>query len=192
MDAPLPANLDAEQTANAYTIWREFKKAYPDLEGGTGLAMAAIVNAKAESNLRNVKTGIVGEDSVGLFQLNITNPHGAALVGITDRRYNPAANTRGIIASLEDSGGPVFDGLRNNASVATIAGLFRRYVERPANAAQRQSETEDLTFRLYPRYANDGARSLPTLSNVVVPFDFKTIGLAIAAAFAGAYALGVF
>ncbi len=190
MDAPIPAGLDAEQTQNVVVIWREFKRAYPDVPGGMALALAAIVNAKAESNLRNVRTGIPGEDSAGLFQLNVTNPHGAALVGLIDRRLDPAANTRGIIASLEDSGGPVFDAMANNQTVADIAGLFRRYVEKPANAAQRQTETEDLTYSVWPQYAGDRAKTLPTLANVRVPFNYTTILIAAGAGLA-LFAFGV-
>ncbi len=171
MKAPIPSGLDAEQTKNAYTIYREFARAYPRLDGGTALAIASVTNAKAESNLRNVRTGIPGEDSAGLFQLNVTNPHGAELAGLIDLRLNPAHNTRGIIKSLEDSGGPVFDALRNNASVATIADRFRVYVERPANAELRGQETAALAGRLFPSYANTRALALPRLDELEIPMN---------------------
>jgi len=180
---PMPTGLSATQTANTYAIWREFARAYPN--ESIALGLAAIVNAKAESNIENVKTGYKGEDSAGLFQLNVTNPHGAALVGIIDRRYWPSANTRGIIASLVDSGGPVFSALRANDTVSNIAGLFRRYVEKPADAIQKQDATERLTYTVWPQYASVRANDLPKMGDLIVP-PSPVLLLALAAGAAGA------
>jgi hypothetical protein len=191
MKAPIPAGLNSEQTKNAYTIYREFAKAYPDLAGGTALAMAAVVNAKAESNLKNVKTGIAGENSVGLFQLNENNPHGAALMGLWDRRYNAAANTRGIIKSLEDSGGPVFSAINDNANVPTISDRFRVYVERPANATQRGRETANLARSLFPSYSTTPAKSLPKLRDLEIPIDVTGLAIKGSVGVAILYFLGV-
>lgn len=191
MDAPIPAGLTPEQIRNTYTIYREFAKAYPDLAGGTGLAMAAVANAKAESNLKSVKTGIAGENSVGLFQLNSANPHGKALMGLWDRRYNAAANTRGIIASLEDSGGPVFSAINENATVPTVADRFRVYVERPANAVQRGKETASLARSLFPSYASTPVKSLPKLRDLNIPPDYQGLALKGAIAASLVYLFGV-
>jgi hypothetical protein len=120
--------------ANARIILSEFTAA-----GYTpALAAAALVNAQAESGLNHrALAGAVGEDSVGLFQLNAS---GGGRGMSTAQRQDPVLNTRRIISetvaawNARDGGVESLSAaVARGASVAELAGLFGYHVERPAD-----------------------------------------------------------
>jgi len=185
--APLPSvRLDDEQERNTYAIWREVKRQYP--ERSAALALAMIVNAWDESRIENVcRTD--AEDSCGLFQLNAGgNSVARALSEETpDGRLNPAKNTRGILELLRATGGEVFAALDRNATVAEIAGIFRRDVERPADRVAKGEFTERSSQTVWPQYWNTKADDLPSLRMTWVPLSPGQIALVAAVAAGGVY-----
>lgn len=189
--AQLPAvQLSDDQRFNAYTIWREVKRAYPSRS--SALALAMVVNAWDESRIENVcRTD--AENSCGLFQLNAGGNDVARALAAEDPdgRLNPAKNTRGIIELLEQTGGEVFAALDRNATVAEIAGIFRRDVERPADRYAAAAATERSAQTLYPTYWNVRADDLPSLIWVWVPPSAGQIALAAAVAAGGLYYMKV-
>lgn len=189
--AQLPAvQLSDDQRFNTYTIWREVKRAYPSRS--SALALAMVVNAWDESRIENVcRTD--AENSCGLFQLNAGGNDVARALAAEDPdgRLNPAKNTRGIIELLEQTGGEVFAALDRNATVAEIAGIFRRDVERPADRYAAAEATERSAQTIYPTYWNVRADDLPSLIWVWVPPSAGQIALAAAVAAGGLYYMKV-
>jgi len=188
--AQLPAvQLSDDQRFNTYTIWREVKKAYP--ERSSALAMAMIANAWDESRIENVCS--TTENSCGLFQLYAGGNEVAKRLAAEspDGRLNPAKNTRGIIELLEQSGQQVFAALDRNATVAEIAGIFRRDVERPFNPEAAGVATEQTARSIWPVYGNTRADDLPDLRWVWVPLSPGQLALAAAVAAGGLYYMKV-
>lgn len=158
------ARLAPGQLANAKLIVRKFITAgYP-----VGLALAAVVNAKAESNLN--ARAIAGESkggySVGLFQLYDYGAGRELAVSpgkpppAHDPRLDPSRNTARIIAEVRQYGGGLTAAYQSGASVAKLAGIFARDIERPANAAARAVEREQMARQLLGRVADMPAKSL--------------------------------
>ena len=156
------AQLTVIQMANTKTILRRFiLSGYP-----LGVAFAAIVNAKAESN---IGTHLVGDGgaSVGLFQLHERGAGaGMALPRINgqpdpkDPRFDSVKNTDRIIEEVRQYGGNLMAAYKSGATVATLAGIFARDIERPANVAQRMVEREQMARNMYQAAADIDARKL--------------------------------
>jgi hypothetical protein len=122
---------DVQKRRNAETILAEFQAArWP-----AGLALAAIANAVAESNLNEFATGDGGH-SIGLFQINDLR---GQLTFDFDRR-DPEANTRQ-------------QAYQRGASVPEMAALFAAIVERPADIPGEMAKREALTRNLFPEAA---------------------------------------
>lgn len=152
----------AVRLRNAQIIVREFTAAgYP-----LSLALAAVVNAEAESRLDNTAGGD-GGGSIGLFQLSSTGGGRGMTVA---QRQDPELNTRRIIQEFEAArrntkgkdksrGISVSDksmdqAVEDNDSLARLAGLFCFHVERPEALVLRQREREALARTLFPTVAN--------------------------------------
>jgi len=159
------ARLSASQLGNAKLIVRQFMLAgYP-----AGIALAAVVNAKAESNLdaRAVAGEPKGGYSVGLFQLYDRGAGKGMAVSpgkpppSHDPRFDPRRNTARIIQEVRSPyGKQLLAAYQQGASVAQLAGIFARDIERPANAAVRAKEREDLTRRMFGSLADMPANRL--------------------------------
>ncbi len=104
-----------------------------------GVALAALVNARHESDLSNYAIGDSGQ-SVGLFQLY---DRGAGAGMTIEERQNPRANTKRIIQETRDYGSNLMTAYRNGASVAELSLIFGRDIERPKN----KGEGRDITAR---------------------------------------------
>jgi len=104
-----------------------------------GVALAALVNARHESDLSNYAIGDSGQ-SVGLFQLY---DRGAGAGMTIEERQNPLANTKRIIQETRDYGSNRMTAYRNGASVAELSLIFGRDIERPKN----KGEGRDITAR---------------------------------------------
>lgn len=130
----------ATRLQNAKIIVEEFLSAGLPL----GVALAAVVNADAESGLNHMAMGDNGK-SVGLFQLHENG--GGKGMSAADRQ-NPRLNTRRIIseyaaAKSRTSGVDLSQGKKvvpmesldaayaRGATVGDLAGLFAFHVERP-------------------------------------------------------------
>lgn len=147
--------LTAAQRQMAELILREFTAAGLP----TATAMAAVVNAWAESRFKpDVKSGFVGEDSVGLFQLNAAP--GAAGEGMSfAERADPLINTRRIIEVTKEQGNWFY--APPNARVATA--MFTERVERPANARREGQRRADEVADFFPGMAKTPAGNLPEI-----------------------------
>ena len=93
------------------------------------VVLAALVNADYESRMSNRATGDNG-NAIGLYQLSKT---GAGKGMSESDMRNPSLNTRAIMKDFKFSGEPVMSAYRAGSSVAQLAGLFGKYVERTAN-----------------------------------------------------------
>ena len=140
------SDLSADgRKANARVILEEWRKAgYP-----IGIALAALANARSESDLDHTAVGDNGS-SIGLFQLH-ERGHGAGMS--ESQRKDPRLNTRGIIEAYKSSGGAVAEAYEAGERLDHLAYLFSRDVERAV------------------RKGNDNARAftkvlLPTLYSV--------------------------
>ena len=117
------------------------------------LVRAAVVNAFYESGLRPTKASAGGENSVGLFQLNIAGGlgHGRQAEELKNPILNSAIVTDSVQRQIRRFSGPI----RQEAQVAPTSVHdwsvpFTIWVERPANkemAAQARAKTAD---ELYP------------------------------------------
>ena len=121
----IPRTSGATRVSNAIISANEW------LESGYPMAitLAALVNADYESRTSNQATGDSGK-SFGLYQLHV-NGAGRGMT-VADMR-DPSLNTRAIMNDFTRSGDPVMSAYRSGATVAQLAGLFGKYVERPAN-----------------------------------------------------------
>ena len=157
--------LSAIQQESAKTILRQFILAgYP-----LGIGLAAVVNAKAESNL---DPGAVGDNgaSVGLFQLydrgagaGMALPRGpSGQPDPRDPRFSPTKNTARIIEEVKRYGGNLSAAHEAGASVAMLAGIFARDIERPANVELRMAEREALARTMFGPLADAPSRTLPS------------------------------
>jgi hypothetical protein len=155
--------LTEQQLDMVDIIDREFSKAGLPPEFGA----AALVNAWYESKLNpEIKSGYPGEDSVGLFQLNIRGAGaGMVLPDGTDLRKDPVLNTQRIIEEVKSSWG---DKMRNayasgDRKVSTYSYWFAHDIERPADQVGQGNKRADLTLDFFPSDSVTG-RLLPVLS----------------------------
>ena len=137
-----------QRLANAKIIVSEF------LEAGYSprMALAAVTNAIAESQLANTATGDGGA-SVGLFQLH---ERGGGRGMSVEQRMNPVANTQRIISELKAAYRNSWQGYRSladaeaaGADVGELAGLFAVHVERPADRPGEFVKRRDLARQLW-------------------------------------------
>jgi hypothetical protein len=123
----------AGRLKNAKIIYDMFRKAgYP-----AGVALAAIVNARHESDLSNEAVGDSGS-SVGLFQLH---KNGAGKGMSQAERMDPYKNTARIIKETDMYGSKLMEASNAGASVADMSVIFGRDIERPANAGVGRDKT---------------------------------------------------
>lgn len=128
----------ADRVRNAKIIYDMFRKAgYP-----VGVAMAAIANARHESDLSNSAVGDSGS-SVGLFQLH---KNGAGKGMTTADRMDPYKNTARIIKETDMYSDKLMKAWNDGKSVATLSYIFGRDIERPANAGKGRDNTARLIF----------------------------------------------
>jgi hypothetical protein len=123
--ADLLLRVSGEKLTNARIIEREFTAA----GFKPPVVAAAIINAIAESGLRNDAVGDAGA-SVGLFQLH---ERGGGRGMSNQDRMDPVKNTRRIIEEAKDARN--FMQLVNSGEtdVKKLAAAFSTYVERPAD-----------------------------------------------------------
>jgi hypothetical protein len=148
---PTGVHLDAEQTANASVIATAFAgRGYSPTTG-----KAAIVNAYAESRLRNSAKAAGNEDSRGLFQINSlsgrrNDPQRSDTIAGVDRT-NPVANV-GWILKVEAAGLAQVDALaKRGGTVAQCAALFCQLVERPSDIPGQMAARSALAQQMYPQ-----------------------------------------
>lgn len=126
-------NIDGPgRLANARIIVREFLAA----GFSPNLALAAVVNAQAESALDNKAIGDGGA-SVGLFQLHERG--GGRGMSVADRQ-DPTLNARRMVQETKAAWNATYGNYRSlssavaaSAAVPELAGLFAVHVERPAD-----------------------------------------------------------
>jgi len=116
------------------------------------MALAAVTNAIAESQLANTATGDGGA-SVGLFQLH---ERGGGKGLSAEQRQNPVLNTQRIISELRAAYRSTWQGYPSladaeaaGADVGELAGLFAVHVERPADRAGEYVRRRDLARQLW-------------------------------------------
>jgi len=126
---------------NAKIILYEFL----DAELPLGIALAAVVNAKHESDLSNKAAGD-GGNSIGLFQIN-SRWHPLT----PEERKDPTINTRYIIKMVKRYGGALTKEYNNGASVAELSVIFGRDIERPKNKGVGRDKT---ARELFPSFAD--------------------------------------
>ncbi len=138
----------AQRVKNANLIVFQFMRAgYP-----LGIALAAVVNARHESDLSNYAAGDSGR-SIGLFQLYDS---GAGAGMTIEERQDPKTNTKRIIEETDIYGSRSYSDGRTNlmtaydqgASLAELSVIFGRDIERPANAGAGRDETARKVFPL--------------------------------------------
>ena len=128
----------AGRLRNAKIIYDMFRKAgYP-----AGIALAAIANARHESDISNEAVGDSGS-SVGLFQLH---KNGAGKGMSTADRMDPYKNTARIIKEADMYGSKMMTAYNSGASVADLSVIFGRDIERPANAGAGRDKTARTLF----------------------------------------------
>lgn len=110
------------------------------------IAKAAWVNAMAESNGSNVAVGDGGK-SIGLFQLA---DFGAGKGMTKAERFDPAKNTARIIQEVEDYGKDLIDKADEGGTVAELAAIFSRDIERPADTVGEMERRRKLAAKLFP------------------------------------------
>lgn len=142
----IPKTSASERVRNSEITMELWLKAGVPL----GVALGALVNADYESKLSNKATN---GNAIGLYQLM---PHFGLSV---EERRNPAINTRAIIGDFKKSGGPVMSAYNSGGSVAQIAGLFGKYVERTGNPKVLELRGA-YARRLFPSIADIAARRL--------------------------------
>ena len=122
----IPRTKGSERVSNAkITVNQWLTAGYP-----LGVALAALTNADYESRTSNYATGDSG-NSFGLYQLHVRG----AGKGMTESQMrDPVQNTLAIMRDYAaGNGDPVDSAMRSGATLAQMAGLFGKYVERPAN-----------------------------------------------------------
>jgi hypothetical protein len=155
--------LTAEQMEMVDVIDREFSKAGLPPE----FAAAAVVNSWYESRLNpTIKSAYPGEDSVGLFQLNIRGAGaGMVLPDGTDERKDPVLNTKRIIKEVNSHWGEKMRQAyaSGDRKVSTYSYHFAHDIERPADRVGQGNKRADLTLEFFP---DDSVkrRLLPVLS----------------------------
>jgi hypothetical protein len=147
----------AQRVKNANLIVAEFmRRGYP-----LGIALAAVVNARHESDLSNYAAGDSGR-SIGLFQLYDS---GAGKGMTIEERQDPYNNTKRIIEetdiygkrSYSDGRTNLMTAYANGASIAELAVIFGRDIERPKNKGVGRDKT---ARSLFPMIADLPAKHL--------------------------------
>jgi len=147
----------AQRLKNANLIVVQFLRAgYP-----LGIALAAVTNARHESDLSNYAAGDSGH-SVGLFQLYDS---GAGAGMTIEERQDPKTNTKRIIEETDiygvknyrDGRTNLIDAYNQGATVAELSLIFGRDIERPANAGEGRDGT---ARKLFPLIADVPAKTL--------------------------------
>jgi hypothetical protein len=158
------ARLAPQQIVNARLILRQFILAgFP-----TGIALAAVVNSKAESNLDASAVGDGGK-SLGLFQLasfGAGREMALPMVGpgqpnMADPRFNATKNTARIIEEVRRDGGSLFQAYQAGGSVAELAALFSRDIERPRDKLGEMERRRVSARKMFPGVAELPAKMLP-------------------------------
>jgi len=122
--------LDAEQRGSIDAIAREVARAKLPGElaqARAALAAALVINAWAESRLRPKASNLVGEQSIGLFQINRKAHPQHAMRDLLD----PAYNARAMLEIVASQSNRFNRGLRAGATVAQLAGALAYWAERP-------------------------------------------------------------
>ena len=147
----------------------------------THVAMAAVANALAESNLDPKIKAMEksGHWSVGLFQLN-TSPVGAGAeyAGREDKLTSPKLNLQTLFAKEANM---LTEHVVPAGQADVAASRFSEYVERPANGKVRAQQRMTLLQKLFPKYAKLPVAQLPKIQ--VIPR--KLVYIAAAAVIAG-------
>jgi hypothetical protein len=155
----------AQRLKNANLIVVQFLRAgYP-----LGVALAAVVNARHESDLSNYAAGDSGR-SIGLFQLYDS---GAGAGMTIEERQDPKTNTKRIIEETDIYGVKNYRDGRTNlmtaydqgASVAELSLIFGRDIERPKNAGAGRDGT---ARKLFPLIADLPAKTLTKAATIGV------------------------
>lgn len=117
----------------------------------TNAIAAAIVNSYAESGLNPTIPGDGGH-SIGLFQLN---DWGAGHGLTVEFRQDPTNNTRTILQRevLTGRGATFRRRAKEGASVAELAAIFARDIERPKHTAAAMSGRSALAIQMFPSLA---------------------------------------
>ena len=184
------AAFTPEMRVNADIIVRQFANAGL----GSGIALAAVVNAYAESQLDPLVCfgrtpwgadrafGPIGgqENSCGLFQLNAAP--GAAGEGMTvEQRQSAEDNTARILAVAQGpSGENLRAASRDNAPLGRLIYLFTVDIERPADSASKGNERSELARDWWGDAVDEPSDNLPQLApqkNASLPFFLAMAGL---------------
>jgi hypothetical protein len=163
--------MASRRLENATTIVREFLAAGLPL----GVALAAVVNANAESELYEKAKAVPPEDSLGLFQINSLS--GKRI--FTGDRFDPLFNTRWMIeeyrahendtSQKDTSTGymakaeSMVRALARDATLAELAGLFSFHMERPKDLKGQQAHREEMARKLFPTVADLPSSELDAL-----------------------------
>ncbi len=148
----IPRTTASERVENAtITVNQWLTAGYP-----MGVALAALVNADYESRTSNKATGDSG-NSFGLYQLHVRG----AGKGMTEAQMrDPVQNTLAIMRDYASGNGdPVDSAMRSGATLAQMAGLFGKYVERPANKDVVELRTA-YARKLFPEIADVPGKEL--------------------------------
>lgn len=151
----IPKTSASMRVRNANIVLDEFEAAGVPL----GISLAALVNANYESRL----TAALGDSSsgtphsFGLFQLNI---YGAGRGMTAEQMLDPTINTKRIIEDYKKNGKPLRDAYTAGASVASLAGLFGKYIERPADREGALTKRANFARELFPSIANKPGEEL--------------------------------
>ena len=193
MDVLKSLAVTPAQLINARLIIREFA-----LVGlPTAVALAAVVNAYAESQLDpQARSGFTpwtgphayvgGEDSVGLFMLNA---RGAGRGMSDEARMNPTTNTRRIIQEVRVFGGPLNQAVKAGQPVTEIAAIFSRDIERPRDVAEEMERRRRVARQILPGIADLPADALPP-SMMLLPVTAPWWAYALGGGLVGLLVLG--
>jgi hypothetical protein len=127
---------------NAHIIIEEFEAAGQP----PGITLAALVNAYAESQWNAGARGDGGW-SIGLFQLN---RKGGAGKGMTEAQtLDPRLNTRRILREVDQYGGALRQAWSSGATVAELAAIYSRDIERPRDRTGEMRKRREMTAGLF-------------------------------------------
>lgn len=128
----------------------------------SGVGMAAVANAYAESGLNPLAASPPPEDSVGLFQLNIK---GVGHDMSREERQDPVTNIRRMVdyAKRESR----FMGVANDpeATLHDLTRAFTVYLERPANAEVKGEQRAALASQMFPEAYKVSGRALARMGS---------------------------
>ena len=160
--------LNATQKASAELILAMFS-----VSGlSTATAMAAVVNAYAESDLNPLARGDLVNGtyhSIGLHQLNDCsyNPSIAPTCGgygmSVAERMNPVRNVARIIEVVQAVGGKLVNPTGFYSPELATAD-FTLYVEKPKDAGAKAQMRRGMAKKLFPKWAKVSAEKLPGIA----------------------------